>query len=75
VPYYRTEVVIPPDRYLCLQLPNRLPEGPAIVTVMISETGVAEIDNENQDDPDREDIEWWEEFEDDSGPRDRPAQE
>jgi len=61
---YQTEIVVPPDRYVALQLPPDLPEGRAIVTVVVqtaleSESVAAEDDAESQD------IEWWEEFEDD----------
>ena len=31
---YRTEIVVPPDRYVCLQLPAHFPEGRATVTVL-----------------------------------------
>jgi hypothetical protein len=59
---YRAEIVIPPDRFIGLQLPPHLPEGPAIVTVTVvghepGDPGPADPD------PDRQDIEWWEEFE------------
>jgi hypothetical protein len=60
---YRTEIVIPPDRYVGLQLPAHLPEGRAVVTIL--------VENEDDDpaygsesDPDRQDIEWWDEFDD-----------
>lgn len=61
---YQTEIVVPPDRYVALQLPPDLPEGRAVVTVVVqtaleSESAAAEEDAESQD------IEWWEEFEDD----------
>lgn len=60
---YRTEIHIPSDRYVCLQLPDRLPEGKAIVTVVFEQSPA---DSEPQADPsdsDRDDIEWWDEFE------------
>ena len=66
---YRTEIVIPPDRYVCLQLPNHLPEGRAVVTVQFLNAD-SEPDEEPRQggevDLDRQDIEWWEEF--DEGP-------
>ena len=34
---YRTEILIPPDRYVCVQLPSYLPEGRAVVTVIVHE--------------------------------------
>lgn len=82
MPDYRTEVIVPPDRYLCLQLPSHLPEGRVIVTVTVhapapsgplTSSGTS---SEPPDDIDREDIEWWEEFEDEKdreGPRDEVA--
>jgi hypothetical protein len=76
VSQYRTEFIVPPDRYLCLQLPPHLPEGKVTVTVTVHEPAPADRgpssrpDSEPQDDLDRQDIEWWEEFEEDRG-RDR----
>jgi hypothetical protein len=64
VSQYRTEIVIPPDRYVCLQLPADLPEGHAIVTVLFSTPQSAEPAESPESDLDRQDIEWWEEFED-----------
>jgi hypothetical protein len=61
---YRTEIVIPPDRYLGLQLPSSLPLGRAIVTVTVEETDPAEPAAWPDTDPDQQDIEWWDEFED-----------
>ncbi|MBX6313133.1 MAG: hypothetical protein IRY99_09505 [Isosphaeraceae bacterium] len=58
---YRTEIVIPPDRYVGLQLPPHLPEGRAIVTVVLLEPEADEAPTLDTD-PDRQDIEWWEEF-------------
>jgi hypothetical protein len=61
---YRTEIVVPADRYVCLQLPAHLPEGRA--TVVVSFPDLHQADGLSPpDEPDREDIEWWEEFEDD----------
>jgi hypothetical protein len=62
---YQTEIRIPPDRYVCLQLPAHLPEGRAIVTVLFQEPEATEPSDLTAADPDRQDIEWWEEFEND----------
>ena len=67
---YRTEFIVPPDRYLCLQLPQYLPEGKVTVTVTVTAPApvpsktLASSKSEfaSGDDLDREDIEWWEEF-------------
>ena len=61
---YQTEIVVPADRFVAIQLPAGLPEGRATVTVIVhpiddSENSVPDADVES------EDIEWWEEFEDD----------
>jgi len=61
---YRTEIVIPPDRYVGLQLPAHLPEGRAVVTILV-ENRDDDATYGSEADPDRQDIEWWEEFEDD----------
>lgn len=64
---YRTEIVVSSDRYVCLQLPDDLPEGLAIVTVHYpNHPGTP--DSQYEADPDREDIEWWEEFDDQTDP-------
>ncbi|GAC1463336.1 MAG: hypothetical protein NVSMB9_00690 [Isosphaeraceae bacterium] len=65
---YRTEIVIAADRYLCLQLPAHVPTGTARVTIEFtspSQVGKSPIETEE---PDREDIEWWDEFEEEAGP-------
>ena len=62
---YRTEIVVPADRYVCLQLPGHLPEGRATVTVQYHDPRPEPRD---EADPDREDIEWWEEFDDEPEP-------
>ncbi len=54
---YRTEIHIPADRYIALQLPAHLPEGRAFVTVQVDEPGPDE-----PAEADRQDIEWWDEF-------------
>jgi hypothetical protein len=69
---YRTEIVVPADRYVCLQLPEGLPDGPATVTVDFhghDPAAPGDPMRDDVDDPDREDIEWWEEFEDEAAPR------
>jgi hypothetical protein len=66
---YRTEILIPADRYVCLQLPPDLPEGRAVVTVQFVDAAPEPSTLTGADreiDPDHEDIEWWEEF--DEGP-------
>jgi hypothetical protein len=70
VPCYRTEIVIPVDRYVCLQLPEHLPEGRATVTVQFQGPEPDPVEPPGAvkagaavNDPDVEDIEWWEEFE------------
>ena len=71
--HYRTEFIVPPDRYLCLQLPAQLPEGKVTVTVTVHAPAPpdpgpsSEPKSEAEDDLDRQDIEWWEEFDEDGG--------
>jgi hypothetical protein len=68
---YRTEFIIPPDRYICLQLPPHLPEGRATITVTVHDRQGAdeapplpeESEAVPESDIDQQDIEWWEEFE------------
>lgn len=70
MPVYRTEIVIPRDRYVCLQLPDHLPEGRARVTVeFVPSTPAPRDDDEGPADLelDRQDIEWWEEFDGGAG--------
>jgi len=64
VPRYHTEIVIPPDRYVCLQMPANFPEGTATVTVLVGEHPGSGAVPPREADPDRQDIEWWDEFED-----------
>ena len=77
MPEYRTEFIIPPDRYLCLQLPPHLPSGRATITVTTheneDETEPEGLPTATEPDLDREDIEWWDEFGpgDDDGRDDR----
>src|SRR6185312_9731106 len=61
---YRTDIVIPPDRYLGLQLPPNLPAGRAIVTITVEEPDPTELPPWPESDPDQQDIEWWDEFDD-----------
>jgi hypothetical protein len=59
---YRTEIEVPADRYVCLQLPLNLPEGRATVIVYFHGTIPGESLNPDLIDSDHDDIEWWEEF-------------
>lgn len=62
---YRTEIVVPEDRYVCVLLPDYLPPGRAVLTVTISEPDATEPMPSQGSDPegdDRDDIEWWDEF-------------
>ena len=65
---YQTEVFVAADRYVCLQLPDYLPEGRAIVTVTVATSddsaALAEPEDERPDD-----VEWWEEFDDEESRR------
>jgi hypothetical protein len=61
---YRTEIVIASDRYVCLQLPEAMPEGRAIVTIIFQGCDGPDENAPADLDPDHQDIEWWEEFED-----------
>ena len=65
MPYYRTEIDIPADRYVCLQLPAHLPPGRATVTITVHEPVTAGLQSDSDLDLDRQDIEWSDEFEDD----------
>ena len=62
---YRTEIVIAPDRYVCLQLPDFIPAGRAVVTVRVTVPDDP-TEGKNPDEPsldDRaQDVEWWDEF-------------
>ncbi len=66
MPRYHTEIVIPPDRYVCLQMPADFPEGTATVTVLVDEPDRSRAVPPHEADPDRQDIEWWDEFEDEA---------
>ena len=61
---YQTEIHVSDDRYVCLQLPSYFPEGRAVVTVTIEAEGGSASDPGAGDDTDRQDIEWWDEFDD-----------
>lgn len=67
MPRYHTEIVVPDDRYVFLQLPDNFPVGRARVTVAFLESGsplpaedVASVENPDRD---VDDVEWWDEFE------------
>jgi hypothetical protein len=66
---YQTEIQVSPDRYVCLQLPTFFPEGRAVVTVTIEVDGASANGSTTGDDPDRQDIEWWDEFDDEEASR------
>jgi hypothetical protein len=57
---YRTEIFIPSDRTVSLQLPDSLPPGWATITIQVDEPESSELEDDL--DPDRQDIEWWDEF-------------
>ena len=60
---YRTEIVVSPDRYVCLQLPDHFPEGLARVTVSYDDPSPSDpAEAPDSAEPDDPDIEWWEEF-------------
>jgi hypothetical protein len=62
VPRYRTEIVIPEDRYVSLQLPDDLPAGRAVVVVTIEEPIDLGPPEGIWPEAEAEDIEWWDEF-------------
>lgn len=54
---YQTEIVVPADRFVMVQLPDDIPEGPAVVTfVSVGDGGPVPEATE----ADRDDIEWFE---------------
>lgn len=59
---YRTEIVIPPDRYVCIQLPDYVPEGRAVVVIHVHEPDDTDAGRAGEPELDRQDIEWWDEF-------------
>ncbi len=68
---YQTEIHVSTDRYVCLQLPSFFPEGRATVTVEVEVKldDVSAAEAPAVDDADRQDIEWWEEFDEGVGQR------
>ena len=56
---YRTEIHVAPDRYVCLQLPDFVPSGKAVVTVSFVEAEEDDARPFDEPDDDRQDIEWW----------------
>jgi hypothetical protein len=60
---YQTEIHVSTDRYVCLQLPSFFPEGRATVIVQVEPEGTSTAESPGLDDSDRQDIEWWDEFE------------
>jgi hypothetical protein len=65
---YQTEIHVSTDRYVCLQLPSFFPEGRATVTVTVDLEGPSAADAAAGED-DRQDIEWWDEFDEEVGRR------
>ena len=68
---YKTEIHVTADRYVCLQLPDYLPEGRAMVTVTISARDPLQPETPLDGEPDDRDFEWWEEFDEEVGRRSR----
>ena len=66
---YQTEIHVASDRYVCLQLPSYFPEGRAMVVVTVVDEGVKGDRPSSGDEPDRQDIEWWDEFDDEEAGR------
>jgi hypothetical protein len=66
---YQTEIHVSTDRYVCLQLPSFFPEGRATVTVTVELEGLSNAEVPAGDDTDRQDIEWWDEFDEEVGRR------
>ena len=58
---YQTEIHVSTDRYVCLQLPTFFPQGRATVIVTVEPEGASADEGPAVDD-DRQDIEWWDEF-------------
>jgi hypothetical protein len=65
---YQTEIHVSTDRYVCLQLPSFFPEGRATVTVTVEPEPLSAAETPSGDD-DRQDIEWWDEFDEGLGRR------
>ena len=67
---YQTEIVVASDRFVCLQLPDDYPEGRAVLVVYFPlSDDPARSESVAENEFDREDIEWWEEFDAEPGPR------
>jgi hypothetical protein len=66
---YQTEIHVSPDRYVCLQLPSYFPDGRATVTIEVELEDPSAAEPQAGDDVDRQDIEWWEEFDEGVGRR------
>src|SRR5260221_13611525 len=65
---YRTEIFVPNDRYVCLQLPDYLPEGKAVVIIQFEDPDKPDPAPGAVDDSGRhDDIEWWEEVDEAGG--------
>ena len=64
---YKTEIVIAADRYVCVQLPDTIPEGRALLTIVVTEAVDPFDPGEDDTELDRDDagVEWWDEVEDD----------
>lgn len=58
---YRTEVIVPDDRYIHLKLPADAPSGRAYVVVEFDSPGKPDDRHERLD----REIEWWDEFDSD----------
>lgn len=61
---YSTEVFVPADRHVVVQLPDGMPEGRAIIVVQTLEARDDADGPFLDEDDDRDDIEWWDEFDD-----------
>ncbi len=64
---YRTEIHVAADRYVCLQLPSYMPEGRAMVVVTVEGPDAPEAVPAGDDDPDRVDVEWWDDLDEEVG--------
>jgi hypothetical protein len=64
---YQTEIHVSADRYVCLQLPSYFPEGRATVTITVEAPEAESAGLPAGEDVDRQDIEWWEEFDEEVG--------
>lgn len=76
---YQTEIIVAGDRYVWLKLPDEAPLGRASVSIFFQgapEDQAPSISGARPEgipelrvpaEPDRDDIEWWEEFEEESG--------